>query len=414
MQACIIAIGDELLSGKTLDTNSHWTAGLLDKIGIQLQRILIIADSDKDIKAALEESSKLVDLVLITGGLGPTRDDITKSALASFFKVDIIFMEEAFVGVESFFAARGKQVSDTNRQQAHLPANCTPLLNKQGTAPGMWFEEDNTIFVSLPGVPYEMQEMMTEQVIPKLKEGFPLASIIHKHLMTVGIGESFLSDKLKDFEKRLPAEMKLAYLPGLGTVKLRLSQQGDDEKELNSMLDAEIKKLSELIPEYIYGIETDSLESVLGEALKKAGLSLSTAESCTGGYIAHRITSVPGSSEYYMGSVVSYADETKSKLLGVSTKSLSSFGAVSEQVATEMVKGVRHALGTDMGIAVTGIAGPGGGSHDKPVGTTWIAVEYDELLSVKKFQFGDQRDKNIHMTAITAMNMARKILLKNS
>ena len=410
MQACIIAIGDELLSGKTLDSNSHWIAGVLDKIGIRLLRILIIPDSDAGIQAALKESSKLADLVLITGGLGSTRDDLTKSALASFFGVKMTFMEEAFKGVESFFAAQGSQVSDTNRQQAHLPANCTPLLNKQGTAPGMWFEENDTIYVSLPGVPYEMQEMITEQVIPKLRDGFPLTSIIHKHLMTVGIGESFLSDILKDFERQLPAEMKLAYLPGLGTVKLRLSQQGSDEKKLNNALDAELKKLSELIPEYIYGVETDSLESVLGEALKKAGLTLSTAESCTGGYIAHRITSVPGSSYYYMGSVVSYADETKAKLLGVSTESLSSFGAVSEQVALEMVKGVRHALGTDMGIAVTGIAGPGGGSPDKPVGTTWIAVEYDKQLSVKKFQFGDQRDKNIHMTAITAMNMARKML----
>jgi len=405
MTANIIAIGDELLYGQTQDTNSNWIAAQMSQLGIAVRRIMLVADKKEDIIDALTAASADAELVLITGGLGPTTDDLTKGILAEYFGVETQLHEEALKEVSAFFETIGKELSDTNREQAVLPINCEPLSNRLGTAPGMWFDVEDTVYVSMPGVPFEMREMMGSQVIPKVQERFELSSIIHRHLNTVGIGESFLSDKLSGFEEQLPPHIKLAYLPGLGTVKLRLTSTTTDG------MDAQFEKLNTTLAKYVFGKDAETLEEVLGKHLTSAGKTLSTAESCTGGYIAHQLTSVPGSSDYYKGSVVSYANEIKTKLLGVSQDSLDKQGAVSREVVQQMVQGVRKHLNTELGIAVSGIAGPSGGTPEKPVGTVWIAVADEAHEYIKEYKFGTDRDKNIRLTAITAMDLARRLLL---
>jgi nicotinamide-nucleotide amidase len=358
----------------------------------------------------LKDAEGRADLVLITGGLGPTKDDLTKKALARYFNCGFTFHPEIADHIAKLFARFGKEMSELNRLQAELPTACVPLRNDQGTAPGMWFDKNGTVFVSLPGVPYEMKGLMKDHVLPRISRQFEMPTIIHRTVLTMGMGESWLSERIAAWEDALPKMLKLAYLPSPGRVRLRLSASGSDEELLEGIVLNELQKLQELIPELIYGFDHDRIASVVGQKLKESGKSVSTAESCTGGLIAHLITSISGSSAYFNGSVVAYSNQVKIDQLGVSDKSLLAHGAVSEEVVIQMAEGVRKALKTDYSIAVSGVAGPDGGTPDKPVGTVWIAVATPIRTIAKKYMFGQNRERNIEIAANTALNMLRKEL----
>jgi nicotinamide-nucleotide amidase len=413
MIAEIITIGDELLIGQVLNTNATWIAQQLHTTGINVYQVSAVSDTQEHILSALDEAFQRSDLILLTGGLGPTKDDITKDTLCEYFHTKLVFHRPSFENIKKFFLARGWEVTDRNRRQAEIPANCIPISNNNGTAPGMWFEKDKRIIVSLPGVPFEMEAMMEEYVLPHLSTAKRKKYIFHKTIQTVGMGESYLTEMIREWEDSLPAHIRLAYLPQPGIVRLRLSATGSSLDSLRQEVEEEAGKLLKLIPDLIYGYENDTLEEAVGNLLKNQGLTICTAESCTGGYIAHLITSIPGSSEYFKGSVVAYSNEIKEKILGVRNESLIKFGAVSEQVVMEMATGSRERFSTDYSIAVSGIAGPAGGTTDKPVGTTWIGVATPDDLILKKFMFGDHRGRNIHRAALAALNMLRLELLKD-
>ncbi len=407
IQAEIISIGDEILYGQTLDTNSHWISGKLDEIGIKVRRKITIGDTREEILNGLKESSSRADIVLITGGLGPTSDDLTKPLLAEYFGVGYTFHQDVLAHIEQLFSARNREVTPLNKKQAELPSNCTKIDNRLGTAPGMWFDEDHTIYVSMPGVPYEMKSIMEESVLPMLHQKFADGVIYHKIIKTVGIAESHLSDMIEVWEKALPANIRLAYLPTFGQVKLRLTSIGTDLKTLEKDVSIQIEKLLPLIESYVYGYDNDELEAVIGDMLLKSGQSIAFAESCTGGYISHLMTSVPGSSTYYKGSIVSYAYDVKVNSLGVNREQMELEGAVSEGVVLQMAKSVREKLDADVGLSVSGIAGPGGGTEDKPVGTVWIGYSDRHQTIAKKFNFTKNRDLNIKLSALGALNMFR-------
>ncbi len=407
MKAEIISIGDELLIGQVVNTNASWMAEQLNMAGIKVNCILAISDQKEQILETLRMASKRSDVLLLTGGLGPTKDDITKKTLCEFYGSKLVFDEDVFEDVKSIFGKRGFVVSEVNRMQAEVPDKCTPIRNKNGTAPGMWFEKDNTILVSMPGVPFEMKAMMEGFIIPELSERFELPSLLNKTVLTHGVGESSLAAIIEDWENGLPGSIKLAYLPQPGIVRLRLSGTGKDKADLQSQIDKEVSKLHGLIPDLIFGYDKDTMEEVIGGLLGDRKATLGTAESCTGGYIAHLITSVAGSSGYFEGSVVSYSNPVKEKTLGVSSKTLEEFGAVSEQVVLEMARGAQKRLNTDYAIAVSGIAGPSGGTDEKPVGTTWVAIATPEKTFAKRFRFGEHRGRNIRRAALAAMNMLR-------
>ena len=411
MKAEIINIGDELLIGQVVNTNASWMAAQLNKAGIRVVQTTTIADDDKAIKTSLDQAFKRVDIVLISGGLGPTKDDITKKSLTEYFDAKLVFHEPTYEQVKKIFAARKFPVSEINRQQAMIPDKCTPLFNKNGTAPGMWFEKEGKIAVSMPGVPFEMKAMMEEQVIPKLVRHFNLGTILHKTVMTTGMPESMLAEKIKTWEENLPAHIKLAYLPQPGIVRLRLSAKGKDGDRLRAEIEEQVKKLQQIIPEIIYGYDDVLLEEVVGQRLRQRGQTVATAESCTGGYIAHLITSISGSSDYFEGAVVSYSNRVKSEMLGVSEKTLETHGAVSREVVTEMAEGARKKLKTDYALAVSGIAGPTGGTEEKPVGTVWIALAGPEGTEAQLFHFGEHRGRNIRRSALAALNMLRLKLI---
>ncbi len=411
MTAEIITIGDELLIGQVIDTNSAWIAEQMNLIGIQVHQITSISDSSKHILKTLADAETRADVILITGGLGPTKDDITKATLCEYFDTRLEFNETAFKNIEILFKLRGFPVTKLNRSQADIPASCNPLQNMNGTAPGMWFERKDKIFVSMPGVPFEMKPMVTNEVLPRLSKKLNGKFIVHKTILTQGVGESFLAKTIEDWEARLPENIKLAYLPQPGMVRLRVTAIGVDKAELQNRLDEEIATLIKIIPDLIFGYNEDSLELVVGQLLKAATKTISTAESCTGGYIAHLITSIAGSSEYFEGSVISYANEVKTDELGVKTETLAQFGAVSEDVVTQMATGVRKKLKTDYALATSGVAGPDGGSDEKPVGTTWIALATSEKVVAQKFLFGEHRGRNIRKAALAALNMLRVELL---
>ncbi|MFT4543569.1 MAG: nicotinamide-nucleotide amidase [Bacteroidia bacterium] len=410
MKVEIITIGDEILIGQIVDTNSAWMAQKLNEIGVKVDRIVTITDELDDIQSSLAEAEKRADIVLITGGLGPTKDDVTKKALAEYFNCDYTFYPEIAEHISRLFARFGKEITEINRLQAELPSACKALQNNQGTAPGMWFEKEETVFVSMPGVPYEMKGIMKDHVLPMITEKFKVPTIIHKTILTMGMGESWLSEHISDWEDELPHEIKLAYLPSPGRVRLRLSAYGKDEKSLKSKLQIEADKLIQLIPDLVYGFDDDTIENVVGELLRKKNLTVATAESCTGGLIAHKLTSIPGSSGYFLGSVIAYAYEVKTQSLDVDKKDLLEHGAVSEVVVTQMAEGARKAMKTDYAIAVSGIAGPDGGTDEKPVGTVWIAVSGPKGTRAEKHQFGHNRKRNIEMSANTGLNMLRKEL----
>lgn len=413
MKAEIITIGDEILIGQIIDTNSSWLGSELSRIGVQVVHRSSVSDRSDAIVNALNDAKKRADIIIMTGGLGPTKDDVTKHTLASYFNSELVLNNEVLEWVRSIFRSRGLPMVDSNNAQALVPANCEVLFNRSGTAPGMWFDEDGKIFISMPGVPFEMKVIFEEQCIPRLLKRFQLPVIIHRTVLTCNIGESFLAQKIEDLENSLPPHIRLAYLPSVGIVRLRFSGTHSHFATLKTEMDGFVSWLYELAGEYIFGEEDDTLEKNIGRMLLDTNASVSTAESCTGGYIAHLITSVPGSSAYYKGSIVSYANEIKIKELGVSEETLRSAGAVSEACVKQMAEGIRKRYNTTFSIATSGIAGPGGGTPDKPVGTVWIAVSNAHQTLARKFNMGDHRERTIQRTAIQALDMLRKLLSGN-
>lgn len=411
MIAEIINIGDELLIGQIVNTNASWMAQRLHLAGIMVSDISAIGDNRDSILRQLDLSLKRSDIIFMTGGLGPTNDDITKSALCEFFNCGLVFNEETYKDVESLFLKFGRRVTEVNRKQAEIPDKCIPIRNTNGTAPGLWFKMENKNVISLPGVPFELKPMLEDFVIPEITKDRQSHNFIYKTILTTGKGESDLSSVIKDWENGLPENLKLAYLPQPGIVRLRLQGQGVDKDEIKKGLADEITKLEKLIPDLIFGYDEDTLEEIIGRLLIKKHQTLATAESCTGGYISHLITTVPGCSEYYLGSIISYSNKTKQHILKVEEDTLLIHGAVSEETAVSMAANARKLLGSDYAIATTGIAGPGGGTEQKPVGTVWIAVASEDGVIAKKFLMGNNRERNIRKTALTALNMLRKILL---
>jgi nicotinamide-nucleotide amidase len=414
-QASIITIGDELLIGQVIDTNSAWMAQQLNLAGIKVLRRVAVGDTWDEIWKALDEESKHAEIILITGGLGPTADDITKPLLTKYFNGKLVTDEGALQNVKDIFQRVVKRpMIESNLKQAEVPDTCTVIQNKRGTAPGMWFEKEGKVYVSMPGVPNEMKGMMQDDVIPKLSTHFIFPHITHRTLLTAGIGESFLSEHISNFESSLPAHIKLAYLPNYGMVRLRLTSVGFDhvaiEKEIQDYFDT----LQQQVKEWLVTNLDEPMEKVTGKLLAAKNKSMCTAESCTGGYIAHLITSIPGSSAFYNGSIVSYSYKAKEDLLNVSKETLETKGAVSEEVVTEMAKGALNAIQSDYVIAVSGIMGPGGGLPGKPVGTVWIAVGNKNKIETHKLFFRFDRERNTQLTATNALNLLRKFILNDT
>jgi len=412
MKAEIITIGDELLIGQTIDTNSAWMGNELSMAGFDIHRKTTVHDNRNDILYALSSASGKSDVVLITGGLGPTSDDITKPALCEFFNTRLVPNSKVLEMVEKMMRKRNFQMNENNRRQAEVPESCTVLTNAAGTAPGMWFEKDGTVFISMPGVPAEMKYIMKEHVMPLLKERFTSQVILHKNIMTYGAPEAKLAEMLTEFEAELPANIRLAYLPSSGIIKLRLTGTGNNMAKISELIDDQVNKLYGIIPGLIYGEDEESLAMVIGKLLRERMKTLCTAESCTGGNIAHWITSVPGSSDYFTGSVVAYDNSVKTRLLGTDEKVIESEGAVSEAVARSMAEGVRRLLCTDYSVATTGIAGPAGGTAEKPVGTLWIAAASDSGTISEKHTFGNDRNVNITRFSNAALNLLRIQILR--
>jgi len=411
MKAAIITIGDELLIGQTIDTNSAWMGAELSKAGFDVYRMTSIHDRREDIIYALHEAAGKTDVVLITGGLGPTSDDITKQTLCEFFNTRLVTNDEVFRMIESMMSRRNFPMNENNRRQAEVPESCRVLRNATGTAPGMWFEKDGTIFISMPGVPYEMKYLMTEHVLPELNKRFTSQVIIHRNIMTYGTFEAKLAEILTGFEAGLPENIKLAYLPASGVIKLRLTGTGTEHESLSNLIDDQVNKLYKIIPDFIYGENEESLEMVIGKLLKAKNNTVCTAESCTGGEIAHMLTSVPGSSDYYKGSVVAYANSVKTQLLGVQEDIIEKNGAVSEKVVEDMAMGARNLFKTEYAVATSGIAGPDGGTEAKPVGTVWIAVASEKGIVTEKRIFGNDRITNIKRFSLAALNLLRKQII---
>ncbi len=415
--ASIITIGDELLIGQVVDTNSAWMAQELNKIGVWVQHRVAVGDVWDDIWNALDAESKRSHIILITGGLGPTADDITKPLLCAYFEGKMIMDEATLQHVTYLFEQVFKRplpLLERNRKQAEVPDVCTVLKNERGTAPGMLFEKNGKNFISMPGVPHEMKGIMTDYVLPFLQTHFTLPHIAHRTLLTAGTGESILAEKIQDFEAALPSNIKLAYLPNYGMVRLRLTAAGNDESAIKIRLDKEFSELKILVNEFLVVDEDLPMEAVAGSMLKERNKTLATAESCTGGYIAHLITSVAGASGYFMGSVVAYNNTIKENTLQVPLKILETSGAVSEETVIAMLKGVLNVMQSDYAIAVSGIMGPEGGNAEKPVGTVWIAIGNNQKVETKKLHFRFDRRRNIELTSINALNLLRLFILDNN
>ena len=408
IKAEILNIGDELLYGQVTNTNAQWMSAELDKIGIRVVRHSVVADAEEAILEALREAQSRADVVLVTGGLGPTKDDITKKTLCKFFGTTLIRHPEALRVVTEFFESRGRQMLEVNRQQADLPKNATYIPNLKGTAPGMWFEQNGKIFVSMPGVPHEMQFLMESYVLENLQKFFKTPFIVHKMIKTVGIGESYLAKEIENWENSLPDHIKLAYLPSFGMVRLRLTGSGTDKELILKDIETETQKLLPLIDKYVYGFDSDDLATAVGKLLVSKGKTIALAESCTGGFLAHSFTQHAGSSEYLKGSLVAYSNDIKINLLGVKTETIENFGAVSEQTVLEMAYNVRKMFGTDIGVATSGIAGPGGATPGKPVGTIWVAYSDEKETKAKLYQLGNDRMVNIQITTNLLLDWIRR------
>lgn len=400
----IISIGDELLIGQTINTNASWMGAQLADNGIKVSYVATISDSWDAIMQALQAAQQRSQVVLITGGLGPTKDDITKQVLCAYFETQMVLNEAVLHHVESFFIKRNRPMLEVNKLQAMVPEACEVLFNDQGTAPGMWFEKDGTVFASMPGVPYEMKFLMETHVLPRLTAKFPLKKLIQRTYLTQGIGESFLAEKIADWENELRAEgLELAYLPSPGAVKLRISSNAGRQDRVDYFGE----QLIGMIPAYLYGEEEETLTEVVGKLLEQRKQTVGTVESCTGGSIMAGLTSISGSSAYVLGGLVTYSNELKMKLADVQAQTLETFGAVSEETVLEMASGGKKQLGTDWAISVSGIAGPTGGSEEKPVGTVWIAIDGPERKISRRFLFGADRQRTVQMTVLTALNLLR-------
>lgn len=411
MQAEIITIGDELLIGQVVDTNSAWLGSTLGDDGIKVIQITSVQDNAAQIVQAVNDALTRADIVLMTGGLGPTKDDITKKTLAEMFGMELVRNEQVYDMVGKQLALRGIAFTELNQGQALVPDGCTVLPNRNGTAPGMWFERDGKVLISMPGVPFEMKALVKDEVLPRLHKHFALDANVHRTIITFGLAESILADTIASWEEALPPYLHLAYLPSALCIRLRLSAYEIDRQKAEQEIESQIGKLSKVIPHYIIGSEDDSLESVTGTLLKTRGETLATAESCTGGNIAHRFTAMPGASEYFKGSVVAYSNEVKMALLGVDPESLNRYGAVSQSVAEQMAEGVRRATGATYGISTTGIAGPTGGTPEKPVGTVWMAVATPNGVFSRRMVFGSVRSQNIERASSNCINLLRLQLL---
>jgi nicotinamide-nucleotide amidase len=414
MFAEIITIGDEILIGQIIDTNSAWIAQQLNHIGIRVHQITSISDKREHIEEAVEAALSRADLVITTGGLGPTRDDITKRTLADYFGMPLVMNNDVLKHVESLFAARDTPMPEVNRYQALVPEGSEVIYNHNGTAPGMWFPvKGNKVLVSMPGVPYEMKGLVSDTLLEKWQVHFNTPSVKHRTILTQGVGESNLMGMIDKWEDSLKDyDIKLAYLPSPGVVRLRLSVSGENEELIEAHLNQKVAELKQLIPELIFGYGTETMEEVVGNTLLEANATMASAESCTGGYLAHLITRIPGSSRYYKGSIVAYDNQVKVEQLDVFESHLQHHGAVSEEVVRQMAEGVRKTLGTDYGVATSGIAGPDGGTDEKPVGTVWMAVSGPNGTITQKRNFGNHRERNIRKATLTVLNMLRKEILR--
>ncbi len=414
--ASIITIGDELLIGQTIDTNSAWMGQELNKIGIWVKRRVAVGDVRDEIWNALDQEGGQSDIIFITGGLGSTADDITKPLLCDYFGGTMIVNEEALQNVKNIFEKYIKRpLLPANLKQAEVPDVCTVIQNKRGSAPGMWFQqkESGKIFISMPGVPHEMKGMMTDNVLPKLPSLFSLPAVIHRTLVTAGLGESFVAERIKDFENALPSHIKLAYLPNFGMVKLRLTATGKDAVAITNEVNNLFTDLQNQLQDIVVTNEDKTLQEVVGTLLSQKNKTLCTAESCTGGYVAHLITAFAGSSDFFKGSVVSYDNSIKENVLGVSSQTLATEGAVSEGTVKQMAEGAKTLMNTDFAVAISGIMGPGGGTEAKPVGTVWIAVANQHQTLAQKFHLRYNRTTNIEVTANLALNMLREVVIKS-
>ncbi|MEP7279645.1 MAG: competence/damage-inducible protein A [Bacteroidota bacterium] len=414
--ASIITIGDELLIGQVIDTNSAWMAQELNKTGIWVKRRVAVGDSWNEIWQALDEESKHADIILITGGLGPTADDITKPLLCEYFGGKLVTDEKVLAHVKHLFENVFKRTGpmlERNLKQAEVPNTCTVLHNERGTAPGMWFEKQGKVFVSMPGVPYEMKGLLTSQVLPRLPTHFTMSAIVFRTLVVFGIGESFLAERIKDFEQALPAHIKLAYLPNYGMLRLRLTGTADTAAQISPQIEELFDALKMQLADVMIAGEDASMEMVVGKLLLARNKTMTTAESCTGGYIAHRITANAGSSQYFKGSIISYSNQVKQTLLDVPPEYFTTVGAVSEEVVKSMVKGVLAQIKADYAIAVSGIMGPDGATPEKPVGMVWVAVGNREKTITQLFNFRFDRLRNIELTAMNALNLLRKFIIEN-
>ncbi|MGA1976629.1 MAG: competence/damage-inducible protein A [Bacteroidales bacterium] len=413
MKAQIITIGDELLIGQTIDTNSAWIGAEMSKLGFDVCRKVSVHDLRNDILDSLREAEGKAEVVLVTGGLGPTSDDITKQTICEFFGTKLVTDNKVLAMITEMMNKRGFPMNENNRRQAEVPESCRVLENSAGTAPGMWFEKKRTIFIFMPGVPHEMKYLMSTHVLPDLSNLFNSHVIIYRNIMTYGVSEARLAEMLEGFESGLPPEIKLAYLPSSGIIKLRLTGNGREKAKLNSEMEEQVKNLYKVIPELIYGENEEPLEKAAGRLLTEKRQTICTAESCTGGKIAHMLTSIPGSSLYYMGTIVAYDNEVKENILGVPGNIIRKYGAVSEEVARAMAEGAREIMKTDFAIATTGIAGPDGGTEDKPVGTLCIAVASPHVTVSEKRAFGNERITNLERFSNAALYLAiRQIIIQ--
>jgi len=410
----ILTIGDEILYGQTLDTNAHWMSGALDEASIKVIRRSTCGDDENEILKALADAEGRADIILITGGLGPTNDDLTKPCLAKYFNCEIKVNAKALAELEAYMTSRGRPLNNLTRLQASLPEKSEMISNDRGTAAGIWTNQNGKVFAAMPGVPHEMRHMMTHHIIPRLKATFILPVIYHKIVRVAGIGESWLAEKIESWERALPKNVKLAYLPTFGDLKLRLTALGADFDDLSRQVEALITELLPMIEKYHYGFQDESLEIIIGRILRDRKSSLAIAESCTGGYIAHKITSIPGSSAYFNGSITPYHNEMKVKLLGVKERTLVDHGAVSEQTVTEMAQNVRDLFEAGYGLATSGIAGPDGGTKEKPVGTIWIACADAKGVAARKLQLTKDRDVNIKLASLNSLHMLYQRLVKNN
>jgi nicotinamide-nucleotide amidase len=413
MKAIVITIGDEILIGQIVDTNSAWLGETLRSRGIELIKIITVGDVLKDIVNAMSKAFEIAPLVIMTGGLGPTKDDITKKGICEYFSVDMKFDENTFNRISRLFERRGRSMTPLHKEQCFMPNTAVLLRNTMGTAPGMWIEKDGKTLLSMPGVPYEMKAIMTEEGLKKIDEIFkPEKTLINSTIRTVGDGEARIAGNINDLVEDFPDGMSIAYLPGLGQVRLRITHTGIDKSKIENELNIHVNKVVDRLGDLVYTLENKTLEQILGELCEMKKLKFATAESCTGGFLAHKITSIAGSSAYFSGAIVSYSNELKQKLLGVQKETLDKYGAVSKETVLEMHKGLLKTTGTDFGISISGVAGPGGGSKEKPVGTIHFAwgdnkkCHHDELL------FGKDRLKNIELASVHALNLLRKYVLR--